>query len=404
METPRSAIVVVIDRLGSGFVGPYGNTWVDSPTLNRLASESLLFETAIADTVCLNTIYRSYWQGLHAVAPLIAPHSTLPQQAIAADVEMVLLTDSQQVAQHPLALDFSAGTNLARSDTPTPAQTVDETRSGQLFAAAIDELVSRSSPYCLWLHADAMNSAWDAPYAVRESLADDDDPPPPNMVIPPNYQLDGEIDPDELLGLSQAYGGEVVALDRILDAFLEAIANLHTVEETLLIVTSPRGFAIGQHGNVGACGDKLFGEILQVPMLVRFPDQRMASRRCTSLVQPSDVCATLYDWFGLKTPDAIWGTSLLNTKNISRKRCAVAVAGQECAIRTPIWYMRSAPPAPPMLFAKPDDRWEVNEVADRCSDVVAELATTLDSFQEQANTTCLPCLPQLSDELVIELG
>jgi hypothetical protein len=36
--------------------------------------------------------------------------------------------------------------------------------------------------------------------------------------------------------------------------------------------------------------------------------------------------------------------------------------------------------------------------------VVAELATTLDSFQEQANSTCLPCLPQLSDELVIELG
>jgi hypothetical protein len=100
----------------------------------------------------------------------------------------------------------------------------------------------------------------------------------------------------------------------------------------------------------------------------------------------------------------MWGTSLLDTNNISPKRCAIAVAGEECAIRTPIWYLRSAPPEPPMLFAKPDDRWEVNEVANRCADVVAELATTLDSFRAQANSTCLPCLPQLSDELVMEIG
>ncbi len=127
METPRSAIVVVIDRLGSGFVGPYGNTWVDSPTLNRLASESLLFETAIADTACLDTIYRSYWQGLHAVAPVTVPQPTLPRQAAAAGIDMVLMTDSEHVAHHPLAGDFSAGTNLARTDTPTPAQTLGET-------------------------------------------------------------------------------------------------------------------------------------------------------------------------------------------------------------------------------------------------------------------------------------
>jgi hypothetical protein len=385
-------------------VGPYGNTWVDSPTLNRLASESLLFETAIADTVRLDTVYRSYWQGVHAVAPQTAPQPTLLQDAKLAGIDMVLLTDADHVAQHPLAVDFSAGTNLARSDAPTAAHALDETRSGQLFAAAIDELVGRSSPYCLWLHADAMNSAWDAPYAMREALADDDDPPPPTMVIPPNYQLDGELDPDELLGLSQAYGAEVAALDRILDAFLDAIAGFPNTADTLLVVTSPRGFALGEHGNVGACGDKLFGEILQVPLLVRFPDHRMASQRCASLVQPSDVCATLYDWFGLETPEAMWGTSLLDTSNISSKRCAVAVTGEESALRTPIWHLRSAPPEPAMLFAKPDDRWEVNEVADRCADVVAELATTLDSYRAQANSTCLPCLPQISDDLVTELG
>ena len=161
---------------------------------------------------------------------------------------------------------------------------------------------------------------------------------------------------------------------------------------------------MGEHGDVGQCGDKLFGEIVQVPLLVRLPDRRMASRRCPSLIQPSDVCATLYDWFGLESQNAIWGTSLLDANNISRKRCAVTISEEENAIRTPIWSMRAIPSEPPKLFAKPDDRWEVNEVADRCPDVVAELAAALDSFREQAQSTCLPCVPQLSDELVGEVG
>jgi len=403
LEKPRSAIVVVVDRLGSGFVGPYGNTWIDTPTLNRLASESLLYEHAIGDSYCLDTLYRSYWQGLHAAAPANASLPSLPAQVDAAGIEMILLTDSDGVANHPLARDFSAGTTLPQTAVPATAQTIDETRSGQLFAAAIDELAGRTSPYCLWLHADAMNGSWDAPFALRESMADEDDPSPPQFFEPPSYTLASDIDPDELLGLSQAFAGEVSALDRILDAFFEALANFPAARETLLIFTSPRGYPLGEHGAVGTAGDRLLGEVLQVPLLVRFPDQRLASRRCPSVVQPHDLCATLYDWFGLKTPNEHWGTSLCDPAEMGRGRCAVAVHDGESAVRTPIWHMRSTADAPPMLFAKPDDRWEANEVAGLCPDVVAELANGLNTFLAQAKSTALPCSPQLADDLVLEI-
>ena len=68
-DTPRlrRAIVIVIDRLGSGFLGPYGNTWIETPALNELASESVLFEDAIADSNDLTLLYRSYWSGVHAM-------------------------------------------------------------------------------------------------------------------------------------------------------------------------------------------------------------------------------------------------------------------------------------------------------------------------------------------------
>ncbi len=402
MDKARSAIVVVVDRLGSGFLGPYGNTWVDSPTWNRLAGESLLFESALTDTVCLETVYRSYWQGLHAAVPGQPQTPTFPQQATEQGIDTLLITDCERVGQHPLARDFASGTALSRTETPVEARSIDETRSGLLFAAAMDELATRSHPYCLWLHAAAMNAAWDSPYAIREAFADEEDPPPPDLVSPPNYTLDAHVDPDELLGLSHAYAGEVCALDRVLDAFLDAVSQLPTADQTLLIVTSPRGFPLGEHGKVGTAGDHLFGETLHVPLLVRLADRHCASRRCRSLVQPADLGATLYDWFGLLAPDDHWGTSLLAPATIDPKRSLVAVADGEQALRTPIWHFRSQPPTSPLLFAKPDDRWEVNEVADRCPDVVAELAAALERFAGQVQSSRSPCLPQLADEFVIE--
>src|SRR3990172_3784447 len=61
-----NALVLVIDRLGSGFLGPYGNTWIETPAWNHLAACSMLAETALSDTADLAALYRSYWHGRHA--------------------------------------------------------------------------------------------------------------------------------------------------------------------------------------------------------------------------------------------------------------------------------------------------------------------------------------------------
>ena len=55
------------------------------------------------------------------------------------------------------------------------------------------------------------------------------------------------------------------------------------------------------------------------------------------------------------------------------------VAGAERAIRTPAWHFRGGDE--PELFAKPDDRWEVNNVATRCPDVVEGLQEALRQYE-----------------------
>jgi hypothetical protein len=46
----------------------------------------------------------------------------------------------------------------------------------------------------------------------------------------------------------------------------------------------------------------------------------------------------------------------------------------ETALRTPEWHLIVSPAAALRLYVKPDDRWELNEVADRCHDVAELLA------------------------------
>ena len=62
-----NAICLVIDRLHRGFLGAYGNTWIETPAIDRLAAESFVFDQALVDTPHLAALYRSYWQGWHAL-------------------------------------------------------------------------------------------------------------------------------------------------------------------------------------------------------------------------------------------------------------------------------------------------------------------------------------------------
>src|SRR6266481_5409958 len=92
---PTSAVVLVIDRLGAGWPGPYGNTWLDTPNFNRLAAQTALFETVLADSPELTTSCRAYWTGRHAMEPSEVTAASLPALALAAGAHSVVVTDDQ---------------------------------------------------------------------------------------------------------------------------------------------------------------------------------------------------------------------------------------------------------------------------------------------------------------------
>jgi hypothetical protein len=143
-----------------------------------------------------------------------------------------------------------------------------------------------------------------------------------------------------------------------------------------------RGLGLGLHGRVGTGPLPPFGELVHVPAILADATGRMAAQRYGGLVVPADLGATLRALRGGSAlpleADAPWqGRSLAglltNWSAPARDRVVVASA-QGGAIVTAGWHLLAAEPRPPRRFHKPDDFFELCDVADRCPAVAEELA------------------------------
>lgn len=412
MIAQRSNIIcLAIDRLHAGYLGAYGNTWISTPALDRLAAESFVLDRAMIDSPQLDILYRSLWLGLHAMVPTAAaePQRSLPKQLTKAGWQTILLTDEAAVAEHPLATAFTKRELLKPAPAlRTVAATADDTQAAEFFAAAADQVQHAKSPFLLWLHTGTLGSIWDAPLELREQYRDEDDPPAESWCEVPDKLLPERFDPDELLAITHAYAGQVTLLDELVGPLIASIDDAELAANTLLVLLSPRGFPLGEHRRVGLCDNALYNELTHVPLMLRFPDRRGAADHSAALVQAADVSATILDWAGLKpssTPSSIpgHGRSLLpvveGNPSAGFDRACISAPPDQKVVVTPAWSLRISSDKTE-LFAKPDDWFEVNEVSNRAPEVVEQLLSALAEFESACQSGAPATLSKLPGELI----
>lgn len=388
-------LVVSIDRFHAGFLGCYGNTWVATPHFDRLAAQGLVFDQSYLDHPNLAEICRGWWTGRHVLERLAngADAPCLQHYMAEAGLTTSLVTDDSLVAAQAEAHAFGQVVRIGvaddESDTRGPADDAGATSAAGLFARATEWLAEARKPSFVWLHSRGMSAPWDAPYEMRSQYADEDDPPPPNFVAPPCRQIEGAHDPDELWGAAQAYAGQVSLIDLCLGGLLEFIESDSAWSEAILMVVGARGFPLGRRGRLGAVDDALFGELVQTPWFVRWPGGELAAGRSSILVQPLDLAPTLAEAVSSPWHNASVGQSLLASMREAttppRDRILLVNEAGERGLRTPAWYLRlpaEGPDAtgPAELYSKPDDRWEMNDVAARLPDIVEALTSAADDY------------------------
>ena len=67
------------------------------------------------------------------------------------------------------------------------------------------------------------------------------------------------------------YGAAVTYLDAGIGQLLETLQDLKLADQTLVLVVSDCGQALGEHGLVGPIRPWLHEEIVHLPLLVRLP-------------------------------------------------------------------------------------------------------------------------------------
>ena len=108
-------------------------------------------------------------------------------------------------------------------------------------------------------------------------------------------------DHPSLQEIRRRYRAEVSRADRAIGLLLEELKHRGLYENTLIVVTSDHGEALGEHDTVGHVVS-LFDELLQVPLVMRLPQSRRDSRLSAmseSVVRHVDLVPTILDELNL---------------------------------------------------------------------------------------------------------
>ena len=331
-----------IDGLQSGMIGAYGNTWIHTPTLDSLACRSALFDRFYASTLDLSATMSEWWRQLPP------------------NCRKILLTDDTGVFLHEQADLFEEKHRLEAKHRKRPAGRLEETQFFLAMATIADLLRNRSEKnFLLWAHFEGFRGIWDFPLSYRKRYQIDEDPEPYSSVVPPEIAgtegIGKGIDPDVVQAVREAYSGGVTVLDDALSGLFAFLEDEGLDSDTVLLFTSVRGFSLGEHNRIGVNED-LYGENVHLPLFLRFPAGSPAGFRSQTLLQPGDVFALLEKENLPEDPNEVHPLLCIDGK--------VTVM--------PDWFVYQKP-AGSELYVKPDDRWEVNDVADRCPDVLEQI-------------------------------
>ena len=376
-------IVVVLDRLGAGWCGPYGATFVDTPFFNQLAAQSLTAEWLLSSSPRLDAWYDRIWRP--------NPDATsLPDLARQLCRAAHLICDEAEVSDRTDADALEHAPPISASLEDGLAATIGETRLAATAAAVAQQLgrdraaairTVGDGPSLLWAHFQAMQGLWDAPYEERMAFVEhEDDPAPDDSAIPPERRLRPDDDPDVAFGACQKYAAQLQVADTCLDAAFGELLRVRGAQraQPWLVATSPRGYPLGEHARIGPCDHALYSELVHVPLWVRPPGGLEAPKRSSALLSTEDVGGWLQSLLAANAPQA--ATMLADLESRSREAVVIRDGGQSAA-RTSHWYARQTDEQLE-LYVKPDDRWEANEISQRALDD----ADTLRELLNAANT------------------
>ena len=365
-----NVILVIIDSLRKDHVGAYGNDWIETPTLDAIARESLRFTRAYPEAMPTLQARRAIYTGMRTWPtrpPYFGWTPIPPEQRTLAEIleeegySTFLVTDTYvQFPYRDPALNFGRGFEAYRMirgqerDRYKDPSSVSESemrqrylvlgeggkarqylanvrgRNGEedwfapkVFSGAVEmleEAAGRKEPFLLvadcydphepWDPPQEYVSLYDAGYEGREPLND-------------NYGRDDYLTDRQLLRMRALYAAEITMMDRWFGRFVERAHELGIMDETLLVVVSDHGHLLGEHGYTGKLPYALYPELTDIVLMIRHPRGKGAGETSDLYASTHDIAPTILGFLGIGQPERMDGedlTPLLGGEDPGRAR------------------------------------------------------------------------------------
>jgi arylsulfatase A-like enzyme len=417
-------LFILTDQQRYDSMACYGNTQIDTPNLNRLAGESVVFEHAYVTQPVCSPARASLMTGFYPHAcgvtrcnvPLPADLPTLaemlPGEYACAHMGKWHLGD-EIFAQHgferwvgsedtyrrfyssPELLDHLSEYHhfLAAAGFEPDAESLGQRVYSRHMAASLEEPYTKAAflgqqavqylneigdrPFCLVVsylephppHTGPFNEHYDPaglPVGPNFRCKPAANAPLLNRVMAAYYAQSEEygIDLRSEAGWREVrarYWGNITLVDRSVGAILNALEANGLADDTIVVYTSDHGEMAGDHGILGKT--VMYEEAVRVPMLLRVPALGRQGRLIPGNFSQIDLLPTLLELMGEPVPDGLQGVS----------RASVLV-GRETLAGNPVfiqWNERDGHPMPgeaevnremrtPWRSAIAPDRWKLN--------------------------------------------
>jgi arylsulfatase A-like enzyme len=370
-------LVCQIPHFHLGYLGCYGNDWISTPALDRLAAEGVVFDQHYADCFSLETALQT---GCYSFPRIGTESVTRPDarrlEEVLKDGKIPLL----QIAL-PASIQFAEDLEVHLAEIQRQLQSLENVMVHVRFP-------SLAPP---WDIPEEFLGAFSTDATDANDEEEDQEPFAPLFV--PAAAIPGEKSDIYLERLRFTYAARVCQVDELLGSLVEFLREESLLETVLLIVTSDEGLSLGEHGEIGTSSSWLHEEKVHVPLIMRLPGGEQAGRRVFGLTQPVDLYPTVLEAFSLVAAGhhghSLW--PLLRGETVAVRDYAVAGrhdGGEQWVLRTAEWGLllgRSAAEEERevRLYTKPDDRWEISEVQPLYLDWTGKLEAVVLQFAQQ---------------------
>jgi arylsulfatase A-like enzyme len=364
-----NVLFVSIDSLRRDFLGAYRDRPavvdydVDTTNLDRFAERATVFDTHYAGSLPCMPARREWLTGIQEFpwrpwGPIEPFDRTLPELARDDGILTQLVTDHFHYFQHGShgyyedfnGFEFVRGNEYDAWQTSPkrpPAEFVDQlldrradpvestqylnrtayARNAAEFEDESDFFAPRVfSRTAEWLRENQDWSQWlcyvdsfdvHEPFHVPEpyaSMYTDEDPTDPELPVWPYYgpidEGQSELTDRELAFVRSQFAGNVTMVDRWFGRVLDVLDEEGLWDETMVVVTSDHGFALGDHGLMGKNEFTVYDVIARTPLMVWHPEQG-ADGRVSALTTAVDLYSTLLEAMDVGRPEDTHSRSLM---------------------------------------------------------------------------------------------